>query len=225
MLEFKLSKPEKGILLNLVDSVFYEGEINPFQVMSEHGEEITKVEVFRGNTYKNPLGWYEVTFKQPGPSFIKVFAKNSRGEIYVALTKSIRVMPLPQPKIFLCGVKADSAINIQHLIKQRKVEAEMPDPDLYNFKPAVLAFQFVLNQDTITVQGNEIPFEYKSKLYDLEEGNVFQMLNIAVMLPNGNKNIVVVPSFSVFLIHTDQYSVGSRKYISPAVDETLESEK
>ncbi len=213
VLEFKLSKPENGIQINLADSVFQVGDVNPFQVISTDGEPIVKVEVFRGKVFHVPLGWYEARFKEAGPTYIKVYAKNSRGETYLALTKAVAVQPLPVPNIFICDVKQDSAINIEHLIKYRKVSARMKDPKKYDYHPAVLSFGFALDTDTIYVKGNEIPFQYKSRLYDLKDGGIFTVFDVRVMLPNKNKNVVTIPRASVFLVNTDQYSVGERKYI------------
>ncbi|CAG5087614.1 hypothetical protein [Parvicella tangerina] len=213
VLEFQLSKPENGIQVNMLDSSFQVGDVNPFQVLSTGSEPILKVEVFRGNVHYNPMGWYEVSFKKAGPTFIKVFCKNSRGEPYLAMTKPVDVQPLPTPEVFICDVKNDSALNIEHLIKNRKITAKMRTPDQFKYHPAVLSFRFSLGKDTISVKGNEIPFSYKSKLYDLKDGGTFSIYDVKVMLPNKNKNVVIVPKVSVFLINTDQYSVGERRYI------------
>lgn len=213
VLEFKLSKPENGIQINMVDSVFQLGDVNPFEVVSTGGEPIVKVEVFRGKVFQVPLGWYEATFKQAGPSFIKVYAKNSKGETYVALTKAVMVQPFPSPNIYICDVKQDSALNIEHLVKSRTISAKMKNPGKYEYHPSVLGFSFELGNDTIQVNGNEIPFHYKSRLLELKNGDVFTLLDVKVMLPTPNKNIITIPKVSVFLINTDQYSVGERKYI------------
>lgn len=216
VIEFKLSKPENGIQINFLDTVFYAGETNPFEVISTKGEEIIRVEIFRGTIYKNPLGWYEASFNSGGPTMVKVYTRNSKGETYLAHSKSVTVIPLPRPKLFLCGVKADSALNIEHLIKCRTLMAEMPQRDKYFYEPIILSFEWVFDNDTIPIKGNTIPFEYKAKLYDLENGDVLTFLNINVQLPNVSKNKVTIPRFSVFLINTDQYSVGSRKYVNPS---------
>lgn len=213
VLEFKLSKPENGIQINLADTVFRIGDANPFQVISTGDEQIMKVEVLRGDVYKVPLGWYEANFKKPGPTVINVYTKNSRGETYLAMTKAVQVMPLPIPNIYICGVKADSALNIEHLVKDRKITARMKNKTDYDYHPSVLSFGFILNNDSIYIKGDEIPFNYKSKLYDLSDGGVFTVFDVRVMLPNKNKNIITIPQASVFLVNTDQYSVGERKYI------------
>lgn len=197
----------------MLDSVFQMGDVNPFQVVPTGGEQIFKVEVYRGKVSYNPLGWYEVNFIEAGPTFIRVFTKNSRGEPYLALTKAVTVQPLPTPQVFICGIKKDSALNIEHLIKDRKITAKMKNPSQYDYHPAVLGFRFSLGNDTIVVKGNEIPFAYKSKLYDLQDGGTFNVFDVKVMLPNKNKNVVTIPEISVFLINTDQYTIGKRKYI------------
>lgn len=213
VLEFKLSKPENGIQINMLDTVFKVGDANPFEVISTGGEQVVKVEVIRGDVYRVPLGWYEANFKKAGPTVINVYANNSRGETYLALTKAVQVMPLPIPNVYICGVRADSALNIEHLIKVRKISARMKNPDNYDYHPAVLSFAFTLGTDSIYVNGSEIPFKYKARLYDLKDGGMFTVFNVKVMLPNKNKNIITIPQASVFLVNTDQYSVGERKYI------------
>lgn len=90
----------------------------------------------------------------------------------------------------------------------------MRNPEKYDYHPSILSFGFELGADTIYVKGNEIPFNYKPKLLELKDRDVFTVVNVRVMLPNKNKNIVTIPKASVFLVNTDQYSVGERKYMN-----------
>ena len=122
---------------------------------------------------------------------------------------------MPEGNLFRCGTKADSALDIQHLIEIRKVEARMKDED-FDYKPGGTSFQLRMKQDTFKINGDMMPFELKSKMYDLKAGDPLELIETRVMLPDANKNIVVVPNFTIFLVNTDQHTTGKSKIIKPS---------
>lgn len=213
-LVFKISKPQSQVEITTADTVFRQGERNVFMVSASGGKTISSVRVFGSKVYTIKPGLYEVSFDKPGLTYIKVMVQNEKGEPEIGTVEKIQVLGLPKVKLFLCGTKADSALDIEHLIQIRKVEAFMKS-DEFNYKPQVTSFKLRMKQDTFKINGDMIPFELKSKLYDLNPGEVLELIDTRVMVPTANKNIVTIPSFTVFLVRTDQHSVGERKYISP----------
>ncbi len=214
-LVFKVSKPESTIEITTADTVFRQGERNIFMVSSTGGKTITSVSVFGSKVYTIRPGLYEVSFSKPGLTYIKVMVLNEKGEPEIGTVEKIQVLGLPKVDLFLCGTKADSALDIKHLIEVRKVDAVMKDKN-FDYKPAVTSFKLRMKQDTFKINGNMIPFELKSKMYDLKPGDPLELIETRVMIPDENKNIVVVPNFTVFLINSDQHTIGKRKYINPA---------
>lgn len=214
-LVFNISKPESQVVITTADTVFREGERNVFTVKSTGGKKITSVRVFGSKVFTIRPGLYEVSFDKPGLTYIKVTVLNEKGDPEIGAVEKIEILGLPQVNLFLCGTKADSALDIAHLIKVRKVEAIMKSDD-FEYKPQVTSFKLRMKQDTFKINGDMIPFELKSRLYDLKPGDPFELLDTRVMVPTANKNIIIIPNFTVFLVKNDQHTVGDRKFINPA---------
>lgn len=214
-LVFKISKPASQVEITTADTVFRQGERNIFMVTSTEGKTITSVRVFGSKVFTIRPGLYEVSFDKPGLTYIKVMVQNEKGEPEIGTVEKIQVLGLPQVKLYLCGTKADSALDIEHLIQVRKVEAVMKS-DEFDYNPQVTSFKLRMKQDTFKINGDMIPFELKAKMYDLKPGDPLELIDTRIIVPTANKNIIVIPSFTVFLVKTDQHSVGSRKYINLA---------
>ena len=214
-LVFKISKPESSVEISTADTVFRMGERNIFTVKVLGKKTIQRVEVFGSKTIKIRPGLYEVSFDKPGLTYIKVIVLNEKGEPELGIVEQIEVLALPEVELYLCDSKSDSVVDIEHLIKVRKLEAKLK-VDLYDYKPQITSFQLRMNQDTFRINGDMIPFNLKSKMYDLEPGDPLEIIEARVMLPTPNRNIVVVKNANFFLINSDQHSVGTRKYLNPA---------
>jgi hypothetical protein len=214
-LVFKISKPESTIEISTVDTVFRQGERNVFTVTSTGGKTISSVRVFGSKVFMMRPGLYDVSFEKPGLTYIKVMVLNEKGEPEIGTVHKIEVLGLPQVNLFLCGTKADSALDIKHLIEVRKVEAVMKDKS-FDYKPQVTSFKLRMKQDTFKINGDMNPWDLKSQMYDLQPGDPLELIETRVMLPTANKNIIVVPNFTVFLVNSDQHTIGERKYINPA---------
>jgi hypothetical protein len=214
-LVFNISKPESLIEISTADTVFRQGERNIFMVSSTGGKKITSISVFGSKVFTIRPGLYEVSFEKPGLTYIKVMVLNEKGVPEIGTVEKIEVLGLPQVNLFLCGTKADSALDIKHLIEVRKVVAVMKDKS-FDYHPVVTSFKLRMKQDTFKINGDMIPFELKSKMYDLQPGDPLELIETRVMLPDANKNIIIVPNFTVFLVNSDQHTIGERKYINPA---------
>ena len=216
-LVFKVSKPESTVSITTADTVFRVGERNVFTVECTGKKKIRRVEVFGSKVIEMRPGLYEVSFEKAGLTFIKVIVLNEKGEPELGTVEQINVLPLPAVSLYLCDSKKDSTIDIQHLIKVRKLTAQLKE-DIYDFKPQVTSFMLRMNQDTFKINGDMIPFNLKSKMLELEPGDPIEVVEASAMLPTPNRNIVLVEKCSYFLINSDQHSVGSRKYVNPSAD-------
>jgi len=169
-LVFNISKPESQVKITTADTVFRQGERNIFMVSAKGGKKITSVRVFGSKVFTIKPGLYEVSFDKPGLTYIKVMVQNEKGEPEIGTVEKIQVLALPQVKLYLCGTKADSALDIEHLIKIRKIEAIMKS-DEFDYKQQVTSFKLRMKQDTLKINGDMIPFELKSKMYELDPGD------------------------------------------------------
>ncbi len=175
---------------------------------------LVKVKNSEGNIRRIGKGLYEVSFPQNTTSkatVLKLYEKTPKNEIILLLTKAYRLERIPPPLITIGGVKNDSSINIEHLIRDNYVRSfDTVDKQL------LMTHSFTINfsgQDSIRIKGNKIPISVKQKLYSIEEGGKLSLSNIYTILPD--QRIYVTNSASVFLIQTDQYSVGKRRFIKP----------
>lgn len=216
-LVFKITKPESKIEVETADTIFKVGYKNIFTIKSKGDDKIVRVEVLNQKVRMLYPGLYEVTFDHPGVTFIKVHCKNNKGEDFIGALQKMDILPLPKVNLFLCDVKSDSALDIKHLIKIRHIQAKMK-LNTFDYKPQVLSYQLVMQGDTFKINGDMIPFSLKNRLYDLNPGDQIQILDAKVMLPNDVKSIVNVPYYNVFLINSDQHTVGERIYINPSED-------
>lgn len=209
-LTFKVSKAKYEAEVFTNDSVFKVYQKNYFKLKVSDDIQISGVEVLNGKVTMVSQNNYCVTFTKPGPSYVKVFAKNVKGQSFVACLKSIKVIDFELPNIYLSGVKADSAIDVKHLIKTGVVTAYS---EQLKQSIRVVSFGVVLGRDTIYVVGNGFPIEVKNRFQYMKSGDQLELYNIRVEFPNENRTVKIIPRFSVFITETDQYSIGTRKYI------------
>jgi hypothetical protein len=210
-LTFKVSKPKYTAEVKFADTVCRVYQKNYFELKLSKDIQLHHIEIRNGKIISLPTpNLFYVIFKEPGPSYIKVYAKNVRGENFVALLQQIRVVDYELPMLYLSGVKADSAIDLEHLIRTGVLtsyseQLQQPLP--------VISFGMVLNNDTVFIKGNGFPIEVKNRLRYLNDGNQLEFYNIRVQYPDEQKTVRAIERFSVFVTETDQYSVGTRKYI------------
>lgn len=209
-LTFKLVKPTYQAEVIINDSVFRVYEKNYFTIKKSPELQVQRVEVLNGKVTIQGEGMYYVTFTKPGPSYVKVYAKNVKGESFVAALKSVKVIDFELPIIYVSGVKADSAIDLKHLIKTGTVTAYSTQ-----LKKAirVKSFGVVVGNDTTYVVGDGFPIELKNKFQYMKDGDQLELYNIRVEFPNDLRTVKIIPRFSIFITETDQYSIGTRKHI------------
>jgi len=210
-LTFKITKPKYSVEVKFTDTVCRVYQKNYFELILSKDIQLSHLEIRNGKIIHLPTqNKYYVTFKEAGPSYIKVYAKNARGENFVALLQQIKVVDYELPILYLSGVKADSAIDIEHLIHTGTLTAF--SEQLKQALP-VISFGMVMNSDTTYIKGNGFPIEVKNKFRYLKDGNQLAFFNIRVQYPDEFKTVRAVERFSVFITETDQYSVGTRKFI------------
>jgi hypothetical protein len=209
-LTFKISKAKYEAEVITNDTVFRVYQKNYFHIKKSDDIQITRVEVLNGKVTIPTQNNYCVTFTKSGSSYVKVYAKNVKGESFVACIKAIKVVDFDLPNLFVSGVKADSAIDVQHLIKTGIITAyseQLKQPI------RVLSFGVVMGNDTIYVVGNGFPIEVKNRFQYMKSGDQLELYNVRVEFPNENRTVKIIPRFSVFITETDQYSTGTRKFI------------
>lgn len=209
-LVFKISKPKSEVVLQTADTIFYTTNVNYFSVETTGKDKISFVSVANGKLSTIAAGLYAVRFTEEGNTIIKVLTKSPTGEVRQALAQTMFVKGQPKPVLRMCGVPKDSALNKEHLIKDLTLKAFIPKLDMH---APVLGYQLILKKDTIQISGNKIPITVKPKLYNLKEGDVLKIRNVQVQTSTTQRQIYTVKRFNLFIVETDQYTTGKRKYI------------
>lgn len=211
VIDIKIDKNKSSIEV-ISDSSFYIEKKTLIKVNYKGDGRLNYVTNSEGKIRRISKGFYEISFPQNTTSkatVLKFYETTPRNKTRVLLTKAYQLRRITPPLITIGGVKNDSALNIEHLIKDNYVRSF----DTVN-NQTLMTHSFTINfsgQDSIRVKGNKIPISIKSKLYNIKEGGTLTISNIYTILPD--QSIYITKNSSVFLILTDQYSVGSRKYI------------
>ena len=211
IIDIKIDKNKSSIEV-ISDSSFYIEKKTLIKVNYKGDGRLNYVTNSEGKIRRISKGFYEISFPQNTTSkatVLKFYETTPRNKTRVLLTKAYQLRRITPPLITIGGVKNDSALNIEHLIKDNYVRSF----DTVN-NQILMTHSFTINfsgQDSIRVKGNKIPISIKSKLYNIKEGETLTISNIYTILPD--QSIYITKSSSVFLILTDQYSVGNRKYI------------
>ena len=213
VLKFKISKPEYSVEIMTLDSVFRTNYKNYFKLITKEDEIIKKVTVFNASVKTAATGLFYVNFSEEGNTFIKVMIEDIMGNQRVGVFQKFKVVGPERPSIYIAGVKGDSACNIDQLIKYPTVRAYTKD---LKTKLPIIGYDLVLQSDTISVLGSNFPIHLKPRLYELKEGDLLEVLNCRVQLSPFTKEEYVIRNTTIFMIQTDQYTVGKRKYINPS---------
>ncbi len=213
VIDIKLDKQQSTIEV-IADSVFYIENKSFIKVNYVGDGRISRVINSEGAVKRISKNYYEITFPNSVKStstLLKFYETTPKNKVNLLLVKPFPLKRIPPPLITIGGVANDSAINIEHLFKDNYIRSF---DSVNNWLLPTQAFTIHFsNQDSIRVKGNKIPLSLKPKMYNLTEGRRLTISNIHTTLPD--RRTYVTREISVFLVNTDQYSVGKRKYIRP----------
>ncbi len=206
-LVLKISRPASNITLHTADTVFHTNKKNPIYVEITGKNTVYRVIALKGTVRRFPNNRFEISYKEPCETVIKVFEKTPQGTTRVGLAEAFKVVAPPQPTVYVCGVKSDSAIDIKHLTYVGALNADLKGSDVI---PAVMSYDVFIpgEEDSVHVRGSKFPIGLKNKMYDIKEGQILTFRNINVFMPGGD--VAKVDEVRVFIARTDQYSVGHR---------------
>jgi hypothetical protein len=205
-LTFNISKPKSELKLHTADSVFLIKKNNLLFVEVTGKNKVVRVTAINGIVRRKPNNFFEIRFKSPGETVIKVYEKTPDGVTQLGISEAFKVVGPPKPTVYVCGVKSDSVIDKKHLLKIAKLSAELKPSRII---PAIISYDIILPVgDTIHVEGAKFSVQLRNKLLDVDDGDVLTFININVLMPN--RDVAVVQEVMVFIAKTDQYSIGHR---------------
>lgn len=209
VIEFKVSKPDLVLEVTPEDSTFWVDKKNVFSVRVVEGKsEVAKVELTEGRIKRIAPGLYEAKFDTVCETVLRVIELKPNGKTQLAFSKPYTVIAKEKPLVSVCGVKQDSAVDIKRLLHIGTLEANMST----EISPAVLSFEMVDNangsEQVYRSKDFRLTLPMKNAIRRMSEGRTLTFRNIKIMLPD--RSLYVHPELTVFVIESDEYSIGSR---------------
>lgn len=197
----------KSEVVVLSDSVFYIEKKNIIIVKYKGDGRIAYLKIEGGKIKKQQNNGYEITFPHETTdkiTILKIFEKTAKGKPQLIFTKVFGLAHIPKPIISIGGVKNDSTLGIEHLIRDNYVRSFHP---ITNNQLVVHSFTIHFStQDSVRIKGGRIPLAVKRKLYELSEGKLLKLTNIFSYMPDNT--LYKTRAVQVFLIQSNEYIIG-----------------
>jgi hypothetical protein len=211
VIDININKSNSAITV-IADTIFYIEKKTIIDVTYKGDGKLEFVTNSEGKIRNLHHGQFEVSFPQTTNSeatILKFYEKTPKNKTKLLELKTFHLRHIPAPIISIGGVENDSAINIEHLIRDNIVRASHPNNN-QNLRVLDYYIKFT-KEDSSYVQGNKMPISLKNKIYNQTEGSTITLYNIRTIMPD--QSIYITKSMNIFMIINDQYSVGNRKYI------------
>ncbi len=203
----KAKKTKWKIDVSSADSILWIGSENALTVNIE-GENNFLVEI-KDARWRVAGNKYLVQVFAEGATTFTVYEKLPNKKMRSVYTKLYQVKKIPEPIVYVCGVKNDSVIDKQQIIQDDIVTAISP---FYQKQLSVLGFDVIFpfgeEVDTLTSTNNHFTLDMKRRIHYLTPGSILYFDNVYCALPDGK--IQKLKPFQIFIDETNKYNVGYR---------------
>jgi len=186
---FKVVSPKLVITVLPVKAELYTGYKNPLKIRVSKGFKISKV-VLDGGTITGKDSNYTAVVKEGLEAILSVYVTASDGAEKLGLTKSLKISALPEPIIYINGVKGDSAIIKTKVIAVGKLSAVLPKLER---QLPIVSFEMIYanvdsgRMDTLRAKNNQLTKEMKTAISKMKEGRLLNFDKIICLMPDGSK--------------------------------------
>lgn len=213
IIDIKLNK-NKSTIKVISDTILYIEKKTIIKVDYNGDGSLTLITNSEGQVKNLQHGRFEISFPintNSKATVLKFYERTPKNRLQLLELKTYYLKHIPAPQITIGGVKNDSAINIEHLIRDYTVRANHP---INKQKLTILDFYIQFpKEDSLYVKGSKMPISIKNNIYTQKQGSILTLYNIRTLMPD--KSIYLTKKVAIFLVLNDQYSVGKRKYIKP----------
>ncbi|HRG60239.1 MAG TPA: GldM family protein [Bacteroidia bacterium] len=140
-------------------------------------------------------------------TMLTVLEKLPNGKNKVAFSKTYTVKYIADPVAYVCGIKSDSIIDKEQLLRDDIIYAYS---SYYKTRLKVLSFNFIYvageRVDTLFTRGCHFNLVMRREINKLVPGNVVFFNKIQCQLPNGN--IKELRPVTLYINDTKRYRVG-----------------
>jgi hypothetical protein len=209
-LVFKVSASKTKISVWPADSLLWIEKKNNLKIKIK-GNKYPVVIKLEGGTISGKDSLYTAIVEEGVSALLNLWEKYPDGSSKLIYTKPYKIKKIPDPVVYVCGVKGDSAIDKRQLIFENKVYAYS---DYYKSYIKIISFDMLFpNQelmDTLSSFSNRFTPEMRNKIWQLNQGSVVYFENIKCKMPN--QQIKKLSSIQIFIVETNKYSVGELKF-------------
>ena len=205
---FKVDKPDVVITVTPEDSIFWSEKKNYLEVYIKEGKStIARVELTVGEIKELSPNKYIAKFDTACETVLKVYEKLPNGKNKLAFSKPYMVKQKPLPVVTICGVKADSSVDIKRLLHVAALEVDLEDSQIL---PSIRGFKFVVEnggrEQVYEGVGNRLTLGMKNEIRRMIPGQTITFRDIDILMPD--RKVKIIRSMSVFLVETDEYNIG-----------------
>lgn len=140
---------------------------------------------------------------------LTVYEKLPENRSRTVYSKRYHVKHIPDPVVYICGVKTDSVIDKEQLIREDLVYAHS---EFHKTLVRVKSFEIIVasgdKRDTISTTGDRFNLEMRRRINNLVLGDVVYFEQIHCLLPDGTNKLL--KPVMIFIDDTDKYKVGYR---------------
>lgn len=140
-------------------------------------------------------------------TMLTVLEKLPNGKNKVAFSKTFTIKYIPEPVAYVCGIKSDSIIDKEQLLREDIIYAYS---SYYKTKLKILSFNFIYvageKVDTLFTKGCHFDLVMRREINRLVPGNVVFFNKIQCQLPDGN--IKELKPVTLYINDTRKYRVG-----------------
>jgi hypothetical protein len=188
---FKVVSPKLSITILPKSTDLYIGLKNLLRIRVSKGFIISRV-LLDGGTITGKDSNYIAIVKEGLQAILSVYVTCPDSTEKLGLTKIFKIVSLPEPVIYINGVKNDSVIIKTKIIAVGRLSAKLPKIEkqlpIVSFD-MIFANQDSLRMDTLHANNSALTKEMKTAISKMKEGRLLYFENIKCLLPDGSKYI------------------------------------
>ena len=206
---FKVSHPKVTYSVWPADSEMWTERLNPVIVRQSGQRKPFKLRLTGGTIQKGGSDSLYFARVDSAPKVLLSVLERSKGQWKVVFSKIYHVKRIPDPIIYVCGVKTDSVID-----KQQLIEEDMLTGYSTHYKKYVkingfnMIFMNGESADTLTSTNSHFTLEMRRRIHVLTPGNMLFFDKVKCEMPDGKTRIP--ETIQVFIADTGKYKVGYR---------------
>jgi len=209
---FQVAKKEFPVSIDPDTSILWISRTNHFKINIGDEGTIDRVTIDNGRVYRLDSSHFDFVVKEGASAVVSVYRRLPKGKSKLAATHKYDIRRVPNPVVYVAGVRSDSVIDRQQLIDNGRVKAKIEGFEK-QFPVRVVSFRMIsyngTNIDTLQARNNSLTIPMRRSIHRLNPGSVLYFDEVKCIGEDG-KMYTARPA-QVFLDETNQFKVGNRE--------------